>query len=219
MIMEKEKFQCAIFDLDGVLVDTAKYHYLAWRSLADELGFDFTAEQNEALKGVSRMKSLELLLGFGGMADRFTEKEKEEMAEKKNQIYVEEISRLKKEELFDGVLELFSELKKRGIKIALGSASKNAPLILEKLDIKRYFDDIVDGTNVSKAKPDPEVFVKAAEDLRIPCGACVVFEDSAAGIQAAKTAGMKAVGIGKKENLPMADLVISSVDQYIPFLW
>ena len=217
--MEKEKFQCAIFDLDGVLVDTAKYHYLAWRSLADELGFDFTAEQNEALKGVSRMKSLELLLGFGGMADRFTEKEKEEMAEKKNQIYVEEISRLKKEELFDGVLELFSELKKRGIKIALGSASKNAPLILEKLDIKRYFDDIVDGTNVSKAKPDPEVFVKAAEDLRIPCGACVVFEDSAAGIQAAKTAGMKAVGIGKKENLPMADLVISSVDQYIPFLW
>ena len=216
--MRDKKCRCAIFDLDGVLVDTAKYHYLAWRSLAKELGFDFTVEQNEALKGVSRMRSLELLLGFGGMSECFTEEEKEEMASKKNQIYVEEISRLKKEELFDGVPEFFAELKERGIKIALGSASKNAPLILERLDIKKYFDVIIDGTLVSKAKPDPEVFEKAADKLGIPYDECIVFEDSAAGIQAAKMAGMKAVGIGKKENLPMADMVIASVDQYIPCL-
>lgn len=216
--MENKKYSCAIFDLDGVLVDTAKYHYLAWKSLADELGFDFTIEQNEALKGVSRMKSLDLLLGFGGLSDRFSQEEKEKMADKKNRIYVEMIKKLKKEELFGGVTDLFVKLKEKNMKTALGSASKNAPLILERLDIAKYFDAVVDGTQVSKAKPDPEVFVRAAEILHIPCKECVVFEDSAAGLQAAKTAGMKAVGIGKKENLPMADLVIGSVDQYIPYL-
>ncbi len=216
--MENKKYSCAIFDLDGVLVDTAKYHYLAWKSLADELGFDFTIEQNEALKGVSRMKSLDLLLGFGGLSDRFSQEEKEKMADKKNRIYVEMIKKLKKEELFGGVTDLFVKLKEKNMKTALGSASKNAPLILERLDIAKYFDAVVDGTQVSKAKPDPEVFVRAAEILHIPCKECIVFEDSAAGLQAAKTAGMKAVGIGKKENLPMADLVIGSVDQYIPYL-
>lgn len=216
--MENKKYSCAIFDLDGVLVDTAKYHYLAWKSLADELGFDFTIEQNEALKGVSRMKSLDLLLGFGGLSDRFSQEEKEKMADKKNRIYVEMIKKLKKEELFGGVTDLFVKLKEKNMKTALGSASKNAPLILERLDIAKYFDAVVDGTQVSKAKPDPEVFVRAAEILHIPCKECIVFEDSAAGLQAAKTAGMKAVGIGKKENLPMADLVIGSVDQYILYL-
>lgn len=216
--MENKKYSCAIFDLDGVLVDTAKYHYLAWKSLADELGFDFTIEQNEALKGVSRMKSLDLLLGFGGLSDRFSQEEKEKMADKKNRIYVEMIKKLKKEKLFGGVTDLFVKLKEKNMKTALGSASKNAPLILERLDIAKYFDAVVDGTQVSKAKPDPEVFVRAAEILHIPCKECIVFEDSAAGLQAAKTAGMKAVGIGKKENLPMADLVIGSVDQYIPYL-
>ncbi|HIY64166.1 MAG TPA: beta-phosphoglucomutase [Candidatus Mediterraneibacter stercoripullorum] len=216
--MENKKYSCAIFDLDGVLVDTAKYHYLAWKSLADELGFDFTIEQNEALKGVSRMKSLDFLLGFGGLSDRFSQEEKEKMADKKNRIYVEMIKKLKKEELFGGVTDLFVKLKEKNMKTALGSASKNAPLILERLDIAKYFDAVVDGTQVSKAKPDPEVFVRAAEILHIPCKECIVFEDSAAGLQAAKTAGMKAVGIGKKENLPMADLVIGSVDQYIPYL-
>lgn len=216
--MENKNYRCAIFDLDGVLVDTAKYHYLAWKSLAEELGFEFTIEQNEALKGVSRMKSLDLLLGFGGLSDRFSQEEKEKMADKKNRIYVEMIKKLQKEELFDGVIDLFVKLKEKNMKTALGSASKNAPLILERLDIAKYFDAVVDGTQVSKAKPDPEVFVRAAEILHIPCENCIVFEDSAAGLQAAKTVGMKAVGIGKKENLPMADLVIESVDQYIPYL-
>ena len=200
--MENKKYSCAIFDLDGVLVDTAKYHYLAWKSLADELGFDFTIEQNEALKGVSRMKSLDLLLGFGGLSDRFSQEEKEKMADKKNRIYVEMIKKLKKEELFGGVTDLFVKLKEKNMKTALGSASKNAPLILERLDIAKYFDAVVDGTQVSKAKPDPEVFVRAAEILHIPCKECIVFEDSAAGLQAAKTAGMKAVGIGEKRESP-----------------
>lgn len=216
--MENQEYLCAIFDLDGVLVDTAKYHYQAWKNLAEELGFVFTLEQNEALKGVSRMKSLELLLEFGGLNGHFTQEEKEQMAEKKNRIYVEAITHLKKEELFDGVLQFFEKLKEKGIKIALGSASKNAPLILERLEISKYFDTIVDGTHVSKAKPDPEVFVRAAENLGIPYQKCIVFEDSTAGIQAAKAAGMKAVGIGEVKNLPMADMVITSVDEYIPYI-
>lgn len=216
--MKEIQYKGAIFDLDGVLVDTAKYHYLAWKSLAEELGFEFTLQQNEALKGVSRMKSLELLLRFGGMKDRFTQEEKERMADKKNRLYVEMIMGLEKKELFEGVTDFFKQLKERDIRIALGSASKNAPLILERLEITEYFDAIVDGTQVSKAKPDPEVFIKAAKKLIISNEECIVFEDSEAGLQAAKKAGMKAVGIGKAENLPTADLVIRSVDQYIPYL-
>lgn len=216
--MENIQYKCAIFDLDGVLVDTAKYHYLAWKSLAQELRFVFTLQQNEALKGVSRMKSLELLLEFGGLSGRFSQEEKEQMAEKKNRLYVEKIMCLKKDELFPGVLDFFRHLKEKGIKIALGSASKNAPLILERLEISGYFDTIVDGSQVSKAKPDPEVFIRAAQNLNIPCESYIVFEDSTAGLKAAKQAGMKAVEIGTPKNLPMADLVIASVDQYIPYL-
>ena len=140
------------------------------------------------------------------------------MAEKKNKLYVEKIMCLEKTELFNGVLEFFEHLKKKDMKIALGSASKNALLILGRLEIDGYFDTIVDGTQVSKAKPDPEVFSRAARNLNISPENCIVFEDSCAGLQAAKTAGMKAVGIGDAENLPMADLVIKSVDGYIPYL-
>ena len=212
--MSDTAYSCGIFDLDGVLVDTAKYHYLAWKELADNLGFVFTKEQNEALKGVSRMKSLDLLLGFGNMEHRFTEKEKEELAEKKNRIYVEYIKKLEKTELFPGVLETFQTMKKKGIKIALGSASKNAPMILERLEIESYFDAVIDGTMVSKAKPDPEVFLLAARKLEISAEHCVVFEDSAAGLQAAKTAGMLAVGIGEAKNLPMADQILKNVGEF-----
>lgn len=209
-----EKYRLAVFDLDGVLVDTAKYHYLAWKSLAEELGFEFTIEQNEALKGVSRMKSLELLLGFGGLDGQFSEEQLKAMADKKNDLYVSYINRLRKDELFNGVLDVFEKLKGRNIRIALGSASKNAALILERLDIVRYFDIVVDGTQVSKAKPDPEVFVRSAEKLGIPCEECIVFEDSAAGLEAARNAGMLAVGIGDRKNLPMADVVFGSVGEF-----
>lgn len=212
--MNFKKYRLAIFDLDGVLVDTAKYHYLAWKSLAKELGFEFTIERNEALKGVSRMKSLELLLDFGGLNGQFSEEEMEVMADKKNRIYVEYINHLSKDELFHGVLNIFKKLKEKNIKIALGSASKNAPLILKRLEIAQYFDTVVDGTQVRKAKPDPEVFVRAAQNLEIPCEECIVFEDSAAGLEAAKKASMLAVGIGARKNLPMADIVLESVEEY-----
>lgn len=212
--MKNVEYSCGIFDLDGVLVDTAKYHYLAWKQMADELGFEFTREQNEALKGVSRMKSLELLLGFGHMQEKFSEEEKEQLAEKKNKIYVEYISQLGKEELFPGVVETFEKMKKKGVKIALGSASKNAGMILERLGITPYFDVVIDGNMVHKAKPDPEVFMLAAQKLKIPAENCIVFEDSAAGLEAAKKAGMLVVGIGKKENLPMADKILANVGEY-----
>lgn len=216
--MDIKQYQGAIFDLDGVLVDTAKYHYLAWKQLADELGFDFTRQQNEALKGVARMRSLELLLGFGGMMGRFSEEEMHDMAEKKNRIYVEYVKKLRQEELLPGVKELLERMKDSGIKIALGSASKNAEMILEGLGITKYFDAIVDGTMVTKAKPDPEVFLLGAKLLGVSAEECVVFEDSTAGIQAAKRAGMGTVGIGKRKNLLEADMVLECVGEFVRYL-
>lgn len=216
--MDNNKYRGAIFDLDGVLVDTAKYHYLAWKELAGQLGFEFTMEQNEALKGVSRMRSLELMLEAGGMSGRFSEAEKCEMAEQKNRIYVEYVKRLRQEELLPGVGELLEKMKGAGIKTALGSASKNARMILDGLGITQAFDAIVDGTMVTRAKPDPEVFLVGAELLRLPAADCVVFEDSTAGIEAAKAAGMRAVGIGTREKLPQADMVLRNVGEFCRYL-
>lgn len=207
------KYQCALFDLDGVLVDTAKYHYLAWKELADQLGFDFTLQHNERLKGVSRMASLDILLEIGQMQDRFTEAEKEKLASEKNDRYVAFIHKMDASELLDGALELLRELRQRGIKIALGSASKNAPLILDRTGISSYFDAIVDGNSVSKAKPDPEVFKLGADKLNVPYRACAVFEDSQAGLEAAKAAEMLAIGIGEAGNLTQADIVYRNLKE------
>ncbi|MEK4261674.1 MULTISPECIES: beta-phosphoglucomutase [Paenibacillus] len=204
-----ENMKGAIFDLDGVIVDTAKYHYLAWASLADELGFKFTEEDNERLKGVSRMRSLDILLEVGGL--EFKEAEKQAMAEKKNRLYVEYISRLEESELLPGVKEYLTRLRSRGIGIALGSASKNAEFILNKLNITDLFDAVVDGNKVSLAKPDPEVFLIAAQEIGLQPDGCVVFEDAEAGVQAGKAAGMKVVGIGKPEVLKEADLVVKGL--------
>ncbi|WP_248548408.1 beta-phosphoglucomutase [Paenibacillus odorifer] len=204
-----ENMKGAIFDLDGVIVDTAKYHYLAWASLADELGFKFTEEDNERLKGVSRMRSLDILLEVGGL--EFEEAEKQAMAEKKNRLYVEYISRLEESELLPGVKEYLTGLRSRGIGIALGSASKNAEFILNKLNITDLFDAVVDGNKVSLAKPDPEVFLIAAQEIGLQPDECVVFEDAEAGVQAGKAAGMKVVGIGKPEVLMEADLVVKGL--------
>lgn len=210
-------YRCGIFDLDGVLVDTAKYHYLAWKALADRLGFAFSVEQNESLKGISRMESLEVLLRFGGMEEMFDQEEKLRMAEEKNRLYLEYINRLEESELLPGVTELFERMKERGVKIALGSASKNAGLILERLNISSYFDVIVDGNLVTKAKPDPEVFALGADRLGIPYEECVVFEDSVAGLLAAKKLNMGTVGIGTRENLPQADIICGTVGEYQGF--
>lgn len=208
------RYQCGIFDLDGVLVDTAKYHYLGWKRLADQLGFSFTLQQNEALKGISRMAALELLLEMGGMGKVFSQQEKEQLAAEKNGYYLEYINRLGEEELLCGVVETFERMQRDGIKIALGSASKNACLILKRLHIEEYFDVVTDGTLVKKAKPDPEVFTLSADRLGIPYERCVVFEDSLAGLQAAKAVGMTAVGIGERENLPIADYLCENVGEF-----
>ena len=209
-----KNYKMAIFDLDGVIVDTAKYHYIAWKELADKLGFEFTLGHNERLKGVSRMRSLEILLEVGGMQNKFTEDEKEKMATEKNKRYVEYISRLRKDEILPGSKELLLELRSKGIKTGLGSASKNAGQILDSLGITDLFDVVVDGTIATKAKPDPEVFLLAAKALEIDPADCVVFEDAQAGIEAAVKAGMTAVGVGNEKNLDGATLYVKDLKDF-----
>lgn len=203
------RIKACLFDLDGVVVDTAKYHYLAWKRLASCLGFDFTKEDNERLKGVSRVQSLEILLSIGNVKPSASEKLK--MAADKNSWYVEYISKLDESEILPGVKSLLIELRENGIKIALGSASKNSMLILNNLKLIPYFDAIVDGNKVSKAKPDPEVFLLGARELNVLPFECVVFEDAQAGIEAAKAANMKAIGIGQKDILSKADKVFEDL--------
>ena len=198
-----------IFDLDGVLVDTAVYHYQAWKKLANSLGFDFSHAQNEQLKGVNRMRSLDMILNWGGITK--TDAEKEELAGLKNSWYVDMISKMSATEVLPGTLELLEDLKSKGIKMALGSASKNSGLILERTNLSHFFDAVVDGNSVTTSKPDPEVFVKGAELLNTPAANCIVFEDASAGVQAAISAQMAVVGIGEVENLPGADLIIKDL--------
>lgn len=201
--------KACIFDLDGVIVDTAKYHYLAWKRLANELGFDFTEQDNERLKGVSRSRSLEILLGIGRM--ELGEDEKKRLAERKNRWYVESIRSMDRSEVLPGAVEFLKVLRGAGLKVALGSASKNAMMILENTGLKDDFDAIIDGTRTSAAKPDPEVFLLGAQELGVQPEDCVVFEDAEAGIEAAKRAGMAVIGIGNKENLGGADAVAASL--------
>lgn len=198
--------KACIFDLDGVIVDTARYHYIAWKQLADELGFEFTEEHNELLKGVSRMRSLDILLEIGKIEK--SESEKQVLAAEKNERYVAFIKKMTPDEILPGVEHFLQGLKEKEIKIALGSASKNAPVILEKIGLLHLFDEVVDGNHVSKAKPDPEVFLKGAEKLKVNPSDCIVFEDAMAGIEAAKAGRMKCVGIGDANVLANADLVI-----------
>jgi beta-phosphoglucomutase len=208
-----KKYKAAIFDLDGVIVDTAKYHYLAWKRLANELGFDITKEDNERQKGVSRMKSLDILLEIGGFD--FPDNVKEEMATKKNNWYVEYISKIDSSEILEGAYEFIEGLRQRGIKTAVASASKNAQMILKNIGLLDAFDKIVDGTVVSKAKPDPEVFIVAAKQVGISNEECIVFEDAFAGVEAAVSANMFTVGIGKKEVLFNADMVVTGFAQLL----
>jgi beta-phosphoglucomutase len=208
-----KEMRAAIFDLDGVIVDTAKYHYLAWKRIANQHGFDFSESDNERLKGVSRTRSLEILLEIGGV--NLDEVAKTKMAAQKNEWYVDYIRNMDSSELLPGASEYLHSIRARGIKVALGSASKNAPVILERLGISQLFDVIVDGNKVSQAKPDPEVFLRAAGELNIPPERCVVFEDAEAGIQAALRAGMGVVGIGKVSRLEAADMLIAGLYQLV----
>ncbi|MGG8494906.1 beta-phosphoglucomutase [Tenacibaculum sp. TC6] len=194
-----------IFDLDGVIVDTAKYHFLAWKKLANDIGIDFTHEQNEQLKGVSRVKSLEKILSWGNKViseDKFME-----LMGKKNDDYLSYIAQMDAHEILPDVPKILTYLTDNKIPVALGSASKNARAILQKVNLITQFNAIVDGNDVTKAKPDPEVFLTAAQKLGIAPENCVVFEDSLAGIQAAKNANMVAIGIGETAILNEADFV------------
>lgn len=195
-----------IFDLDGVICDTAKYHYLAWKKLARNLNIPFTEQDNERLKGVSRMDSLKILLSLGHLT--LPEQEMLRLADQKNNWYKEYIKEITSEELLPGVADFLSQLRSHGIKIALGSVSRNAPAILHGLQIQSCFDAVIDGNVVTKAKPDPEVFVSGARILRLAPEECLVFEDAVSGIEAARNAKMHCIGIGNPDILSRADYVI-----------
>lgn len=196
-----------IFDLDGVIVDTARYHFLAWRRLANSVGVDFTEAQNEQLKGVSRVKSLEKILTWGNI--ELPDNTFEELMAKKNNDYMEYVHQMNESEILPDVVKILDHLTSINQPIALGSASQNARTILKKVNLYHSFDAIVDGTNVTKAKPDPEVFLRAASLLNMPPEKCIVFEDSVSGIRAANIANMISIGIGDKEVLHEADCVFN----------
>jgi len=203
-----------IFDLDGVIVDTAKYHYLAWKQLADHLGIPFTIQDNEKFKGVSRKRCLELLLEMGGL--QVSEGQFASWLEEKNADYLKYIATMDASEILPDVSRVLDFLKERNVPMALGSASKNAVPILAKVGLSEYFSTVVDGTQVVKAKPDPEVFLIAASRLELSPGECVVIEDAQAGIAAANTAGMYSLGIGEAEVLSEADAVFMDFTEMQP---
>jgi beta-phosphoglucomutase len=204
--------KACIFDLDGVIVDTAHYHFLAWRRLARELGFDLTEEQNERLKGVSRMHSLDIILELAGVT--LSQHEKEILANKKNSWFVDYLERMAPEEIFPGVKSLISELRSRGIKIGLASSSKNARTVIQLLHIQNDFDAVVDGTMITHSKPHPEIFLLAASKLGVEPKDCVVFEDAEAGVEAALAAGMLSVGVGSEDQLGKANKVIAKTGDF-----
>lgn len=197
------KTKAFIFDLDGVIVDTAKYHYLAWKNLANNLNIDFTHDHNELLKGVSRVRSLEIILGLGSV--HASDEQKNEWLIQKNEEYLGYINKMDDSEILPGVMKVLNFLKANHQPIILGSASKNARPILGKVNILNYFDDIVDGNDVTNAKPDPEVFIVGAKKANQPNENSIVFEDSVAGIQAANVAGMTSIGIGDSSVLNEAN--------------
>ena len=200
-----------IFDLDGVITDTAKYHYIAWKELAAEIGIEIDLKFNEQLKGISRMDSLERILTLGNKNDAYTEVEKEALATKKNTHYVQLLQSLTPDDLLPGVKTFLDEAKAKNIPCAIASASKNAPFILDKLGVMQDFDTIVDPATLKKGKPDPEIFIQAALALGIEPAEAVGFEDAQAGIDGIKAAGMYAVGVYSGEELHGADAIVEKL--------
>jgi beta-phosphoglucomutase len=198
--------KASIFDLDGVIVDTARFHFIAWRRLANELGFDFDEKQNEKLKGVSRMGSLELILKWGDI--RLTEDEKQHWAAQKNEWYREFVLKMTADDILEGALPYLEATKEAGQKVVLGSASKNTPTIIEKIGLEHFFDAVIDGNKTTRSKPDPQVFEMGAEAVGVQPSASVVFEDASKGVDAALNGGFWAVGIGQPAILGHAHLVI-----------
>lgn len=200
-----------IFDLDGVITDTAKYHYIAWKELAAEIGIEIDLKFNEQLKGISRMDSLERILTLGNKNDAYTEVEKEALATKKNTHYVQLLQSLTPDDLLPGVKTFLDEAKAKNIPCAIASASKNAPFILDKLGVMQDFDTIVDPATLKKGKPDPEIFIQAALALGIEPAEAVGFEDAQAGIDGINAAGMYAVGVYSGEELHGADVIVEKL--------
>lgn len=204
--------KACIFDLDGVIVDTAHYHFLAWRRLAHELGFELTSSDNERLKGVSRMKSLEIVLELGGVEASADERER--LATRKNTWFQEYVEEMAPDEIFPGVKELIRDFKAIGLKVGLASSSKNARTVIRRLGIGNEFDAMVDGNMVIHSKPHPEIFLSTAKLLDVQPELCVVFEDAEAGVEAAIAAGMKCVGVGSEEQLRMANRVVAKTAEF-----
>ena len=213
--------KAVLFDLDGVLVSTDEYHYFSWKKLSEEEGFGFfDHEFNHKFRGVARMECIEIITKASGK--HYTPEQKQELADRKNRYFVESLSTVTTEVLLPGALSTLKELRKRGIKVAVASNSRNAKTIIDQSQIKELLDTIVDGFDIQNSKPDPEVFLLAAKNVGIHPAHCLVVEDAVAGIESARRAGMKALGIGTKERLPNADIVIPnlaaiSVDELLNF--
>lgn len=207
------KLEAFIFDLDGVITDTAEYHYLAWKELAGELGIPFTREDNERLKGVSRLDSLEIILEIGSKQQAFTQEEKELLAKKKNTHYVDLIKQITPEDILPGIKTLLEDIKRAGLKIGLASASKNAPAVLKGLNLLEEFDYMADANLIAHGKPDPEIFLDVAENLKVKPENCIGIEDAKAGVQAIKRANMFAIGIGSTDLLREADIIYASTSE------
>jgi beta-phosphoglucomutase len=211
--------KAVLFDLDGVLVSTDQYHFRSWQKLSAEEGFDFFDQEfNHRFRGVARMECIEIITRASGKS--YTPEQKRELAERKNRYFVESLATVTPEALLPGAVRTLQELKSRKIKIAVASNSRNAKTIIDRVEIGPYLDAVVDGYEIENSKPDPEVFLLAAKNVGIPPDQCLVVEDAVAGIEAARSAGMKALGIGAKGRLPNADIVVPdlsaiSVDQLL----
>ena len=212
--MEKNKMiKAVIFDLDGVITDSAKYHYKAWKRLADKLGIPFDEEYNEKLKGVSRLESLDLILENGPGKGFYTKEEKIAFAEEKNDYYKELISTMTPADILPGIHRFLEELKANHIKTAIASVSRNAFYIIDRLELNDYFDYIVDASTIKNAKPHPDVFLAAAKAIGVKPEDCVAIEDAKAGIMAIKAANMKAIGVGTYEQMQGADIILKGTEE------
>jgi beta-phosphoglucomutase len=208
------RFKAVIFDLDGVITDTAHYHYLAWKELAESQGVHFDHEFNERLKGIDRMGSLDLILASAARQRHYTPEEKLALADTKNKHYQELISTMSSKDLLPGAVEALDTVRRAGLRIGLASVSKNAFTVLERLGITDKFDYVVDAATIARGKPDPEIFLKAARELGVAPADCLGVEDAVAGVTAIKAAGMFALGIGHPFVLTEADVVITSLKEF-----
>ncbi|MBF0779657.1 MULTISPECIES: beta-phosphoglucomutase [unclassified Granulicatella] len=200
-----------VFDLDGVITDSAEYHYQAWKQLGESIGIPFDRAFNEQLKGISRMDSLNKILEYGNK--HMSQEEKELLATKKNETYLALIERMTENDVLPGILPLLKQAREKGLKIALASASKNGPFILERLGISDYFDTIVNPEHLTKGKPDPEIYCKAAEQLHVQAYECIGLEDAQSGIEGLNAAGMFSVGIGKEDILYSANYLVDTTEK------